>query len=280
MPEVATAISALEAGAVQLMAEIKPEAVEQLKTSKMVNVEVVPSGTWFAYVMNNSKPPFDNVKVRQAFAALVDKKEVIDVASFSTGVRTLTTIPPTSPYYLKDYQEPEPNVARAAELLKEAGVSNLNLKIFYPSADTEQERMALVLRERAKKIGVNIDLSGVPNDKFYADVEGKEALATTLFFGRPTPDTQTYLWYVSGGSYNVWKYSNPATDKMLEAARRAADEPERVKLYQALQKQILSDVPGIVVYVKAIATGVRKNVKGFVAHPRAWIELKNVSLAQ
>ncbi len=280
MPEAATAISALEAGTVQIMAEVKPESIDQLKASKAVKVETVPSGTWFAYVMNNSKPPFDNIKVRQAFAALIDKNEVIKFASFGTGVRTLTTIPPSSPYYLKDYKEPEADIAKAQALLKEAGVSNLSLKIFYPSADTEQERMALVLRDRAKKVGINIDLSGVPNDKFYAEVEGKESLATTLFYGRPTPDTQTYLWYVSGGSYNVWKYSNPATDKLLEDARRAADESERVKLYQALQKQVLADVPGVVVYVKSISNGVRTNVKGFVSHPRVWIELKNVSLTQ
>jgi peptide/nickel transport system substrate-binding protein len=279
MPEVTTAISALEAGTVHLMAEVKPEAIEQLKSSKAATVQSIPSGTWLAYVMNNSKPPFDNIKVRQAFAALVDKNEVIDVASFGTGVRTLTTIPPASPYFLKDYVEPKPDIARAKALLAEAGVSGLNLKIFYPSADTEQERMALALRERAKQIGVNIELSGVPNDKFYAEVEGKESLATTLFFGRPTPDTQTYLWYVSNGSYNVWKYSNPETDKILDSARRSSIEADRVKLYQALQQQVLADVPGIVVYVKAINTGVRNNVRGFRPHPRAWLELKGVSLA-
>lgn len=278
MPEMTTALSALEAGTVQLVGDVKPEAIDQLKASSVATVEIAPSGTWFAYVMNNSKPPFDNPKVRQAFAALIDKAEVIEFASFGNGVETLTTIPPFSPYYLKDYVAPAPDVERAKALLAEAGVSDLKLKIFYPSADTEQERMALVLRERAKLIGVDIELSGVPNDKFYADVEGKEALATTLFYGRPTPDTQTYLWYVSNGSYNIWKYSNPETDKILEAARSSGDDAERVKLYQDLQRQILADVPGVVVYVKALATGVRENVEGFRPHPRAWIELKKVSL--
>ena len=281
IPEMSSAITALESGSVHIVADIRPESISQIRSGKAATVQSVPSGTWMGYVMHNEKPPFNDIRVRRAFAALVDKEEVIKIASFGTGTVTHSPIPPRHPYFLNEVATPKADLATAKKLLADAGYAKgLKLKIWYPSADAEQERLALALREMAKKAGVDIELSGVPNDKFYGEVEGKESLATTMLYGRPTPDTQTYLWYHSTGSWNrnMWHYSNPKMDALLEAARAAKTEEERTAIYKDVQRTILEDVPGIVVYVKAISHGVRNNVEGFSVSPRAWLELKGVSL--
>lgn len=279
LPEMTTNVSALESGTVQLIG-LDPESVDIVKSSSSAHVETVPTGTWMAYVFNNQIPPFDDIKVRQAFDALIDREEVLAISAFGAGVPTLTTIPPSSAYYLGDYEVPAPDIEKAKALMAEAGYADgLDLTLNYPSASSEQERMALVLRDKAKAIGVNIELAGHPNDKFYGEIEGTQPLATTLFYGRPTPDTQTYLWYVSEGSYNVWDYANPKTDEILNAARLAKTDEERKGLYQDLQRQILADVPGIVLYVRAINYGVSNKVEGFVPHPRSWVIYKQISVA-
>lgn len=279
LPEMTTMVSALESGTVQMIG-LDPESVDIVKGSSSAHVETVASGTWMAYVFNNQIPPFNDIRVRQAFDALIDREEVLAISAFGAGVPTLTTIPPTSAYYLKDYTPPKPDIAKAKALLAEAGIAEgTKMTINYPSASSEQERMALVLRDKAKEIGIDIELAGHPNDKFYGEIEGTQPLATTLFYGRPTPDTQTYLWYISEGSYNIWDYANPETDEILNNARLAKTDEERKGLYQDLQRKVLEDVPGIVLYVRAINYGVDNKVEGFKPHPRSWVIYKQLSVA-
>ena len=82
--------------------------------------------------MNNEKPPFDNLKVRQAIAHALDRKAIIDGARSATARRSARIFPPANPAYVDltgaiRYDPPRPR-----QLLKEAGcrtASRLTLKL-------------------------------------------------------------------------------------------------------------------------------------------------------
>ncbi len=84
--------------------------------------------------MNNERPPFDDVRVRQAVMYAVDRQAVIDTAYSGYGTLIGSMVPPTDPWYdasLVDLYPYDPDKAR--ELLAEAGATGLSVQFEVPN---------------------------------------------------------------------------------------------------------------------------------------------------
>ena len=134
----------------------------------------------------------------------------------------MTPIPPTHPFSARICWAPQ-DIAGAKKLLAEAGFGErvVGRDCSSRAATADGRRLATTFRDAAKQAGITVTLRIVPQDKFYAEMEGKIAFSVDGFFGRPTPDTMLYAWYHSSGSWNntLWHYNNPEVDKILVAAR-------------------------------------------------------------
>ncbi len=283
IPESAAATTALEAGDVQLVWSVPLEAIDRLKANPLLRVDEVATSSWDAVVMRNDQPPFNNVKVRQALFAVTDKAELVKIALFGHGTPTHSPIPPGHPYFNREIPFRKPDIARAKQLLAEAGYpSGLDVKLFIPEGRPTRERLGVAMREMAKPIGVRIELQRVPWDKFVADIEGKATFHTDGFFSRPTVDTSVYPWYHSSGSWNAltWHYADSRVDQLLDQARRTASEADRRRLYQEFQAIVAEEGPGIVPYVLNHANAYRREVQGFQSTPMMWLDLRRVTLAR
>ena len=275
IPEQTTAVAGLESGAVDIVYDLAAEQIDRLKKSTTATVMEVPTGSWQGIVMHNGMKPFDDARVRKAFLKLVDKPTLTDIATFGHGTPTVTPLPPTHPYFRQDLVLPA-DVPGAKKLLADAGFANgLTVEMFIPSADPSLERLATAFRDAAKAANVTVTLRIIPQDKFFAEMEGKVPLNVDNFFGRTTPDLMLYPWYDSTGSWNntLWHYTNPEVDKLLDDARVTADTAEQKKLYGRFQEIIAEDGPGAVVYVKGFACGVSKKVSGFAPSPLFLVDL-------
>ncbi|MEJ0017745.1 MAG: ABC transporter substrate-binding protein [Acetobacteraceae bacterium] len=280
IPEQTTAIAGLESGAIDLVYNIAPEQVDQLKSSKVARVDEVTSGTWQGLVFNNQFKPFDDPRVRAAFIKLIDRPMLTEIATFGHGTPTVTPIPPTHPYFRKDLLVAQ-DIPGAKKLLAEAGYGNgMPIELFIPGAEPAMERLATSFRDIAKQAGITVSLRIVPQDKFFAEMEGKVPFNVDQFYGRTTPDLMLYAWYHSTGSWNntLWHYKNPEVDQILDAARVTADKAEQAKLYGRFQEIVAKDGPGAVVYVQNFACGVSKKVEGFAGSPLMWADISTVSL--
>ena len=82
------------------------EQVKDFGKQSGLRAESIPTASWDGAVMNNLIPPFNNLKVRQAFHLGVDKRDVIELTLFGQGLPTLSPIPPTHPFYAKDVDHP------------------------------------------------------------------------------------------------------------------------------------------------------------------------------
>jgi peptide/nickel transport system substrate-binding protein len=281
IPEPTTALAALESGAVDIVYNIAPEQVDQLKNSSVARVEEVTSGTWQGFIFNNQFKPFDDPRVREAFIKLIDKPVFTEIATFGHGTPTVTPIPPTHSYFRKDLLV-GPDIAGAKQLLAEAGLGNgLSIELYIPGSEPAMERLATTFRDTAKQAGITVSLRIVPQDKFFAEMEGKVPFNVDQFYGRTTPDLMLYAWYHSTGSWNntLWHYNNPEVDKILDAARVTADKIEQARLYGKFQEIVAKDGPGDIVYVQNFACGVSKKVQDFVGSPLMWADISTVSLS-
>ena len=69
IPEFTTAVAALESGAVDAVFDLPPEQVDKLKHSTVAHVAEVQAGRWQGIIWNNTMKPFDDIRVRRAFAS-------------------------------------------------------------------------------------------------------------------------------------------------------------------------------------------------------------------
>jgi peptide/nickel transport system substrate-binding protein len=233
IPEYTTAVSALESGAVDVVYDLPPEQVDNVKRSTVAHTEEVVAGRWQGIIWNCEMKPFDDPRVRRAFSKLVDKPALTDIAMFGHGTPTLTPIPPLHPYFRKDIPIGGADIPGAKRLLAEAGIpEGFTLEMYVPGANPPRERLATAFRDSAKQAGVNVQLRMVPPDKFFAEMEGKVLFSAAGFYGRATPDLMVYPWYHSTGSWNntLWHYHNPEVDKVLDAARATSSTTEQATL--------------------------------------------------
>jgi peptide/nickel transport system substrate-binding protein len=282
IPEFTTAVAALESGAVDAVFDLPPEQVDKLKHSTVAHVEEVQAGRWQGIIWNNTMKPFDDIRVRRAFAKLVDKPALVDIAMFGHATATLTPIPPFHPYFRKDIPVGGADIAGAKKLLAEAGIPDgFTLEMYVPGSNPPRERIATAFRDSAKEAGINVQLRMVPPDKFFAEMEGKVRFSADGFYGRPTPDLMVYPWYNSAGSWNntLWHYKNPEVDKVLDAARATTDKVAQKKLYGRFQELVLDDPPGSVIFVQNFACGASNKVNNLAISPLMLMDFSKVTVA-
>jgi peptide/nickel transport system substrate-binding protein len=281
IPEAAARLAALESGAIDILWNLPYESVDKFKNHPSVRADGVSTATWDGVILNNEKPPFNDVRVRQALAATIDKDALVELALFGQGEPTHSPIPPSHPYFNKKLGFKKPDIALAKKLLAEAGYPNgFDVPMQVPQEREQRVRLGVAVRDMARAAGIRINVERVPFASYAAGVAGNAQMYVDGYFARPTIDTAVYPFYHSSGSWNrqLWLYSNKRVDEILDTARKTNDEGKRKELFEEFQKVVDETVPSIIGYAAAHVNGVRKEVEGFRSTPMQWLELKEVTL--
>ena len=282
IPDPAARLAALDSGAVDILWDLPYEAVAKYKGSATVRVDSVPTASWDGVVLNNAMKPFDDIRVRQALAATIDRDALVEIVLLGQGVPTHSPIPPSHPYYDGKLGYPAPDIARARRLLAEAGYPNgLDVTMQVPREREQRVRLGLAVRDMAKAAGFRISIDRVPLASYPAKVSGRNPMYVDGYFPRATIDSAVTPFFHSGGSWNthLWHYRNARVDQLLDLARRTTDEPRRAQLFGDYQSLMDQTVPGIIAYAALHVNGVRRTVQNFHSAPMQWLDLKDVSLA-
>jgi len=281
IPEAAARLAAIESGAVDILWNLPYEAVDKFKNHPTVRADAVATATWDGVILNNERPPFDNMKVRQALALSIDKPALVELVVFGQGAPTHSPIPPSHPYFSASLPFPPPDIAKAKKLLAEAGYPNgFEVTMQVPQEREQRVRLGVAVRDMARAAGININVERVPFASYAANVAGKAQMYVDGYFARPTIDTALYPFYHSSGSWNrqLWLYRNARVDELLDTARKTNDEVKRKQIFREFQGIVDETVPSIIAYSAAHVNGVRREVEGFKSTPMQWLELKEVTL--
>lgn len=281
IPEMSVKIAALQAGDIDVVWDLPLEQVKSLSTRADLRIESVPTASWDGAIMNNTIPPFNDKRVRQAFHLAVDKKEVVELTLFGQGVETISPIPPSHPFYAKDLAIAKADPAAARKLLAEAGYPNgVKLPVIVPVGRPLRERLGVTLQQLAKPGGFDLQVQRVPYSSFNAEVSGKAPLYIDGFFARPTVDTSLFAFLRSKGSWNerLWHYSDAAVDRALDAARMSGDPAVQKKNYVDMQAALVANPASFFAYTLNYACAYRKSVGGLKTHPMKWFDLRTATM--
>src|SRR6266567_154396 len=95
IPESAARIAALESGSVDIVWSMPYESVDKFKNHPTVRADGISTPTWDGVILNNDRPPFNDVRVRKALALTIDKAAIVELALFGQGEPTFSPIPPS-----------------------------------------------------------------------------------------------------------------------------------------------------------------------------------------
>jgi oligopeptide transport system substrate-binding protein len=236
-----------------------------------------------------TKPPFDDVKVRQAFILAFDKTKYLDVVLKDSDVPAKGLYPPALPGYNLDLKGYDYDPARARELIKESKYGSVDAFpeiIFTTSgyASDPDSLVAAMSQMWKQNLGVDITVQNLDPAKM-VDQSTREDYGQLTSSGwcadYPDPENFADVLFHTGADMNKGNYSNPELDQILEKARIEPNVDQRIKLYQQAEQIIVDDAAAIFLYHSNSYIVVKPYVKGYTLSPiSTYPVLRYVSLDQ
>lgn len=283
VPEASTRAAGLRTGAYHLIPDVDPATAQTLGAAPGITLLGVQELSYTLLGVNTTRPPFDNPLVRRALNLAIDREELVEAVYYGSAVPGGPLSPGLTDWALPVSEfgcyAPDPVAARA--LLADAGYPDgidfeiLTLGTLRVVVDAAQVMQAQ-LADAGFRATVSVEELGTfvqrwRNSDFdtFASLNG----------GNIDPDGYLDRTFRTGGSTNVFLYSNPAVDALLTAGQRAVDTVTRRGIYADLQRALACDGPIVHLAYATLFTAHRDDVTGFVQTPtRSLRYLRNVTL--
>jgi oligopeptide transport system substrate-binding protein len=249
---------------------------------------IAPTMSTFYLGFNVNQPPFDDVKVRQAFNYALDKQRLMDVIYKKTVPAATGIVPSTMPDYHNEDLEVLPyDPDKALELIAESKYGDVadlpEITIYVTGAGGAPSRLIEAIVGMYKEnLGVDIAIQQTEWATFLSDISREENPYQMYSLGwiadYPDPENFLDVLFHSEKSENHMGYSNPEIDELLEKARTEQDLEERLKLYQEVEQILINDAPWVPLFYEVEYWLTKPYVKGMIYPPMIIAKLQYVSI--
>ncbi len=226
-------------------------------------------------VFDVTQPPFDDVKVRQAFSMAFDREKYINVVLHGAALPAKGLYPPALPGYNPNLKGLSYDIEEARKLLSESkygGADKLPTITFsqsgtgyYVNLDT-----AALVQMWQDALDITINIESLDSNNYYDQIsKGNHG---QIFSGGwcadyPDPENFADVLFHSDAESNHGNYSNPELDALLEQARTEQDVDKRIQFYQQAEQIIVNDAPVLFTSHGLSYVVVKPYVKGYVLTP-------------
>jgi peptide/nickel transport system substrate-binding protein len=234
---------------------------------------------WFPPVINNDlfinlkKPLLDNVAVREAMSYAIDRNKVSQDGEYGYEPPASQSgiVSPTFSSWLDTSLAAKYNYGydptKAEQILTAAGFKKASDGIFANSAgqplnftvinigdDSDFVADMQIVQQEFKAVGIGLSVDNLSSNAFDTDLfDGNYQLAYYYETGGSTPYYEFRQWLLTANSapigqpasYNYERYSNPATDALLNSYSSATTTAQEHQIMDELQQVMLQDVPVI-----------------------------------
>lgn len=242
--------------------------------------------TYF-YLFNTTEPPFDDPRVRRAFAMAIDRQALVDTVTNGQETIAFHIVPP----FLSGYDSPESPIVEdidtAQALMAEAGYPDgrgfPTIELLYNSSDAHRPIAEAIQQMWHEKLNVNVELIN-QSWPVYLDnrVNRNYTVARAGWIG-DYYDASTFLtMWTSDSGLNHTGWGNPAFDKLIKQAEQEGDPQKRLAILREAESVFLEATPIIPLYYYNRIFLKRPEVQGWYPnildeHPYkyVWLETKN-----
>lgn len=264
IPDAQARLQALLGGQIDMVPSVTQQQRVLLERSNRHKVQVIRTGNWRGIVFNTQAKPFDDVRVRQAIKAAVDRKAMLELAASGGGeLGCDTPVGPADQYRVQhDVAKDCPqDIAKAKSLLAAAGYPNgIDIELHVATIEAVWPAIAEAFQQQVAPAGIRVKITQVPSDGYWSNVWIKKDAVMTRWNDRPADAIMNEV-FRSGTRWNESRFADPKFDAMLDAARRELDFDKRKARYIEAQEYLRANSGTLVAFHATVFAGVSARVK-------------------
>ena len=236
-----------------------PEMMAQFEADPRFAVEIGSTEGEVIMAMNNAKAPFDDIRVRRAISHALDRKAIIDGAMYGQATPIGSFYPPHGKAYVDLTGMYPHDVAKAKELLKEAGVAEGTVMTLRVPPFPYATRSAEIIQAQLAEAGLDVKVENVEWGFWLEEIYKKLNYDMTIIAHTSPNDMSNFA---RGKSY-FYGYDNPEFTALWDRIKTEADPEKRDALLKQGQEFLAREaVHGFLFQLPKLGV-VRKELSGF-----------------
>ncbi|MFO7653143.1 MAG: ABC transporter substrate-binding protein [Candidatus Krumholzibacteriia bacterium] len=280
IPDETARFLALEAGDVDVVEELPPQAAARLAAGTGIEVHRV-TGRVYGYVSYNfDRPLFRDARVRRAISLAIDRERLVDGLLHGYGRPAGSPLPPAVWNHHADLL-PDPHApARAESLLAAAGWADLDgdgvreragerlsFELITRKGDPVRENGAVILRDNLAAVGIDLQLRVMEHAAGLDRVRERRFDAYLGHFSQNLlGDPSSLLLAGESGRFNYGGYASAVVDSLLAVALGETDRAAALPVWRRLQEEVAADPPAAYLYYPDVLVGVNRRIRDARPH--------------
>lgn len=263
-----TAFNMYETGQIDWSTKAPPLIARELLKADPPRNDFNPAsqlGTYY-YLINVTRKPYDDPRVRRALALAIDRDQIIETAG--AGEQPARSLVPPGIAGYENALCPATNIEQAKQLLAKAGYPDgagfPKLEILYNNDEQHKTIAELVRKQWQRGLGINVATRG---EEWSSCLSSQRQLKYDV--GRKAwigdyVDPNTFLdMFVTDGENNNTGWGNAEYDEMIRNAKTEADPAKRLAMLHRAEELLMAQQPIIPIYYYVSRNLVRPRVRGF-----------------
>jgi ABC-type transport system substrate-binding protein len=214
-------------------------------------------------------PPLDNLEVRRAIQAGINKQAVVEAIQEARYMRQVSNrfIPSRVPGFFSVDESSTFNRMEAGRLLEEVGYSaekefpQLVLYLESPRTDFKN-KFSREIRDQLDVLGIEMDVKYFRSLEQVKESEAPYLILMHKMMGMPDPEDMIRPLFYSKSESNIFGYMNPEIEELLRAGEVEKSWSKRIKIFKQVEEVLLADVPAIPLYSQENRVAMQSRVLG------------------
>lgn len=241
-------VNALVTGKVDVINKVDLKTVDMLKRNPKLAIEETVAAEHYTFPMITSSPEFRDNNVRMAIKYAVDRDALLKSVLRGHGVvGNDHPLQPSNRFFNAALEQHKYDPDKARFYLRQAGMESLKVDLHASDAAfSGAVDASVLLKEHARKAGIDINVVREPVDGFFSNVWMKRPFTTSFFYSNLTADRMFSLGYAKGAAWNETFWEHERFNQLLLQAKAELDESRRREMYAEMQ-QLCRDEGGALI---------------------------------
>jgi len=282
------ALKRFRAGELDMQERLPSLEIDFIRANLPDSLRNTPQLTTEYLSANETRKPFDDVRVREALDLAIDREtltgkiiRVGDVPAYGLVPPGIANYPGGVAFSFKSMPQPE-RLKRAQQLMQQAGFgpnNHLKTTLAIRSASADALRIPAAIQAMLREAYIDAEIVQNDGAVFYAKVQQGDFDIGAAAWGADFNDPTTFLDLLrKGNANNYGRYSNPKYDALLDEASTEPDLKKRGEILAKAEEIALNDYAIIPTFFWVSGHLVRPYVKGWVdnagdSHRTRWLSI-------